>query len=90
MSWRTRHLAVRAAALRDYALAGELQIMYAPSGEQRADGLTKQLGLPDLVALSRTMLRLKEEECVTQTRCGITSSGNPPAVCEQRSPDKGC
>ena len=62
MSWRTRHLAVRAAALRDHALASELHLAYAPSGEQRADGLTKQLGVPELVALSRKQLRLKEEE----------------------------
>ena len=62
MSWRTRHLAVKAAALRDHALSGDLQIAYAPSGEQRADGLTKQLGVPELMALFRKQLRLKEEE----------------------------
>ena len=62
MSWRTRHLAVRAAALRDHALADELVIAYASSSEQRADGLTKQLGVPELMALFRTMMRLKEEE----------------------------
>ena len=64
-SWRTRHLSVRASALRDQIRAGELHLRYAPTGEQRADGLTKHLGSRELVARSRVHLGMREEECVS-------------------------
>lgn len=42
-TWRTRHLAVRANALRAYARSGIISIRYVSTTKQAADVLTKQL-----------------------------------------------
>ena len=43
-SWRTRHLAIRSAVLRDLVKDGTLKTSHVRSQEQKADGLTKFLG----------------------------------------------
>ena len=42
-SWRTRHLAIRSAVLRDLVKEGIIKASHVRSHEQRADGLTKFL-----------------------------------------------
>jgi hypothetical protein len=43
-SWRTRHHAVRAAALRERVKTGQMTLSFIPGELQVADGLTKSLG----------------------------------------------
>merc|ERR1712194_178785 len=42
-TWRTRHLAVRASAVRTHFQAGLVEVVYEPTGTQVADLLTKNL-----------------------------------------------
>ena len=46
-SWRTRHLAIRSAVLRDLVKSKVMTIAHVKSEDQLADGLTKFLG-PEL------------------------------------------
>ena len=57
-SWRTRHLRLRALALREQHLLGTVQVRFCPGNEQLADILTKSLGSQVLEKL-REMLGLR-------------------------------